>query len=484
MPIDRNLLFILADQLRPDFLGCYGARFIETPNIDRLAARGVLFQRAYSEHPICVPARASLLTGIHATKLGVTDNGLAIRPDYERCGVHTWPELLAGRGYYTSAIGKMHFYPWDARFGFQHRVIAEDKRWIYIRDDYYHYLHARGLRKYHLKEHEGYQENKAAVINLLPWEHQWDHFVGEQTRQFLREYGREGPFALMVGFPGPHCPYDPAPEFLRGIDENAMPEPVPDPGDAPGIHAKMVAGNLGAWNGVDYSTFSPAQKRKVRAHYAALVKQIDYEIGGIVATLEAQGLLDSTTIVFTSDHGDYLGDRNLIGKGHFFESSFHVPMIACGPGIAVGQTSTELVALTDVTATLLAHGGCEVPAHMDARPLPSVGIAGASGRDHLFGALHDGWLWYEGPWRYSKYASGEVFLYNVEQDPLEQQNRVDDPACRAIAHEYDAKLTAAVMASTLESYHERRVYVRDLSQTPEFGYEGWQRPYPRRVDER
>ena len=484
MPDRPNLLFILADQLRADFLGCYGARFVSTPNIDGLAASGIRYTRACSEHPLCVPARTSLLTGMHATKTGVLDNGLFIRGDYRACGFETWPELLADSGYYSAAIGKMHFYPWDASLGFQRRVIAEDKRWIHIRDDYYHYLHGRGLRKYHGNEHDGYFEHKGAIINRLPWEHQIDRFVGLEARRFLRDYGRDGPFAAMVGFPGPHCPYDPDPEFLRGLDPAAMPEPVPDPGDAEGIRASAVAGNLLPWNGVDYSTFTREQKLRVRAHYAALVRQIDDEVGQILTTLDALGLLRNTVIIFGSDHGDYLGDRNLIGKGHFFESSFHVPLIVTPPASEGGRVCDDLVTLTDVTATMLRLAGCEVPAHMDSRPLPGLDATGTRGRDHVFGALSNGWLWYEGDWRYSKYATGEAFLYNVAEDPLEQVNRLDDPGCRALARQFDARLTTAVMENMTESMHAERVYVSDLSQRPDFGREGWRRPYPRHIADR
>ena len=113
-----NIIFIMPDQLRHDFLSCYGATFVETPNIDALCNQGICYRHAYSEHPVCVPARASLLTGMNAIKTGVLDNGQYLRPDYRACGLQTWPELLNNEGYHTVATGKMHFYPWEKRFGF------------------------------------------------------------------------------------------------------------------------------------------------------------------------------------------------------------------------------------------------------------------------------------------------------------------------------------------------------------------------------
>jgi arylsulfatase len=468
----------MPDQLRPDFLGCYGAGFVATPHIDGLAARGVRFNRAYSEHPVCVPARAALLTGRHAVRTGVLDNGLFVRPDYAACGLATWPELLARGGYHTAGIGKMHFYPWDAALGFQYRRIAEDKRWLHIRDDYYHYLRAHGQRKYHGNEHAGYHEQKGAIVNRLPWELQPDHFVGLEADRFIRAYGREQPFALMIGFPGPHCPYDPAADWLARIDPAAMPAPIPDAGHTPGLRARNIAGNRRPWNGVDYTEFTDAQKRRLRAHYAALVEQIDHEVGAVVAALRDADLLENTVIIVASDHGDYLGDHGLIGKGHFYESSFHVPLIVAGPGVERGAARDDLVALTDVTATLLRLGGVEAPTYLDSRPLPGVGIAGATGRDHLIGALGDAWMIQAGPWRLARYGGGEAVLFDLAADPTEQHNLIDDPGHRRIARDLDGRLTDWMMAAMVDAHAAQRVYTADLSQDVAFGREGWQRRYP------
>ena len=474
-----NIVFILADQLRPDFLSCYGMRAIATPHIDSLASRGIRFDRCYSEHPVCVPARTSLLTGLHAVKTGVLDNGLFLRPDHRACGLDTWPERLSEAGYYTAAIGKMHFYPWDARLGFQYRRIAEDKRWQHIRDDYYHYLRSHGERKYHGNEHEGYFDQKGAIVNRLPFELQPDHYVGLEACRFISEYGAEGPFAMMVGFPGPHCPYDPAPDFLERVQWDLLPEPVPDAGHTPGIRAQNIAGNKGAWNGVDYTEFTRDQMLRIRAHYAALVLQIDHEVGQIVGALRERDLLDDTVFILSADHGDYLGDHSLIGKGHFFESSFHVPLIVSGPGVERGGVSQDLVTLTDVTATLLTLAGVPVPAHLDSRPLPAVAGVSAAGRERIIGALGGAWMIQEGDWRLSKYATGETLLFNLREDPDEQNNLAADPAYAVTYRDLDARLTTWIMRAVIESHHPERVYVRDLSQDPTFGREGWRRPYPR-----
>ncbi|MDE0966247.1 MAG: sulfatase-like hydrolase/transferase, partial [Candidatus Latescibacteria bacterium] len=140
-----NILFLMPDQLRPDFLSCYGADFIDTPNIDSLAGEGTLYRNAYSTSPVCVTARHNILTGLNSIRAGVLNNGQFIRPDYAACGISTWPELLGENGYHTAGIGKMHFYPWDAMMGYDERVICEDKRWLHIQDDYADFLAQKGL---------------------------------------------------------------------------------------------------------------------------------------------------------------------------------------------------------------------------------------------------------------------------------------------------------------------------------------------------
>ncbi len=475
-----NLIFIMPDQLRYDFLSCYGACFLETPNIDRLAEKGVRYARAYSASPLCVPARASLLTGLNAVKNGVMSNAEWLRPDLSACGIRTWPETLSEAGYYTAAIGKMHFSPWDATHGFQYRSIAEDKRWPFIRDDYFRYLQEHGLRKLHGNEHLGYHENRGAIINNLPWEHSVDHFVGQEACQFIRLYGEEGPFAMMVGFPGPHCPYDPSEEFLEGIDENAMPPAIPEArGDTPKIRENCITGNRQPWNGVDYSVFTDAHKRKIRAHYAALVKQIDYEVGQILVALTEKGIRESTIVILSSDHGDYLGDHNLIGKGSFYEASTHVPMIVHVPWMTETRECDELVELTDVTATLLHFAGQRAPGYMDSKPLPDLGIEMSAPRDCVVGMNSSGWMLFDGTWKLSKYGTGEVTLFDLKDDPKELVNRVREPKCLDRYMDMDTRLSQSIMQSMAIANEDKTVDPRNsLWSSRRYGMQGRMRIYP------
>jgi arylsulfatase A-like enzyme len=421
---------------------------------------------------------------MNAIRNGVLDNGQFLRPDYAACGTRTWPERLRDAGYYTAAVGKMHFYPWDLHLGFQYRLIAEDKRWIHIRDDYAQFLRAHGYRKLHGSEHPGYYEHKGAVLSALPWEYTVDRFVGQGACQFIDRYGRDGPFAMMVGFPGPHCPYDPVPAFLDQVDPEALPAAVPEvEGDAPLLRRRNVESNRLSWNGVDYGEFTAPQKRRIRRHYAASVNQIDHEVGDILDALQRNGLLDNTVIVFSSDHGDYLGDHNLIGKGTFFESSIHVPLLVRLPGQAAPRTCDHLVTLTDITPTLLALAGCQTPAYFDAIPLPDLGLDGPPPRDVVVGTMQGGWMVYDGAWRLARYSTGESVLFHITEDPDEQHNRYADPACLDTRSRLEVTLTQAIMHSIHEANHDQRLYTSGLSQQSWFGREGWQRPYPRSLEE-
>ena len=485
-----NLVFIMPDQLRHDFLACYGADFIDTPHIDALCDQGVRYSRAYSAHPVCVAARASLLSGMDAIKTGVLDNAQYLRPDYLQCGLNTWPELLAERGYTTVATGKMHFYPWEKRFGFDRRLIAEDKLWGFIQDDYYHFLQERGHKKTSFVDEPAYHQNHMALVSPLPWECSVDHWVGDQTARWIEAYEGESPFAVMVGFPGPHSPYDPAEEYAT-FQPADMPEPIPAveadnalmraPGARPDGARRRGRGGGGkkTWYAVDNPN-PPTRETYLyqRACYTGLVKQIDLEVGRITQALERAGKLDDTVIVFSSDHGDYLGDHGLSGKGTYYEASCHVPMIVRDPRRCEGSVCDDLVTLTDVTATLLSLAGVDVPSYMDSRPLPGIGLQGAEPREQIFGFLRSGAMLLDREWKFVRYPGG-VHLFNLRDDPTEQRNRATDPTVADICRRLDAELWTQVTGSMDEGNFAQRICpTTSHSSSSDFGRVGYERRYP------
>lgn len=474
-----NLLFIMPDQLRHDFLSCYGAEFIETPHIDSICQNGVRYARAYSPSPLCVPMRSSLLTGLNSIRTGVLSNGEYLRPDFEACGIVTWPAMLHEMGYHTCSIGKMHFYPWEASMGFDDRIICEDKRWLIVEDDYQKYLKKKGLRKLGGSEHVGYQENRGAIVHQHCYEDSWDGFVGNETVRYIREYSKDSPFAMMVGFPGPHCPYDPSPEYADLFSPDDMPEPYGIAPDEPADFVeKTVRGSLGSWNGVDYSEFTSKHKRKIRAHYAGLVKQIDQKVGEIIAALKETGRYNNTVIIFCSDHGDYLGDHGMVGKGTFFEGSARVPLIVGNLGLETPHVHENPASIADITATLLRLGGCEIPSYMDSQPLADIAIEGAEARERVFGFVSDASMNYDGRWKLVRYSNGWSALFDVEEDPAEQHNRINDPQCQEIRERLDRELASEMLSSIHRANAEKNHETDPFDTAFGNGESRWQRLYP------
>jgi len=479
LPVERpNILFLLADQLRWDFLGCYGAGFARTPHLDRLAAQAVVYERAVSQHPVCIPARAALLTGCNALTTGVLANNLWLRPDHAACGMPGWPALLAEGGYHTAAIGKMHFIPWDAPEGFATRVIAEDKRHVHIEDDYHAHLAAKGLRKSRGWEMPGYTEHKMACVSPLGDDDQVDVWVGRQAVRFLDAHEAGEPWALMVSFPGPHDPYDPPAERAGRFALDAMPASRPDTPESLHLRRPIALQHRGGSSRVDLDDFPEAARRRVRAHYAALVEMIDEQVGAILDAVDRRGECGRTLVVLASDHGDFLGDYGLLGKSLFLEPAMHVPLLARWPGAAGGARSRRLVTVTDLFATVLAAAGIASPTGRDSFPLPGLGLGDRPGRPHALCALAEGSCIDDGHYRLARYADGLATLYDLEQDPGETRNLVADPVAAGVRERLDALLAAEALRAVAAGHDEKRYPYVTMTAGHPAHRRGWQRPYP------
>jgi arylsulfatase A-like enzyme len=476
--VDRrpNILFVFPDQLRADYVGCYGAGFARTPAIDALAAEGMVYERALSMHPVCVPARAALLTGCNALSTGVLDNTHWLRPDHASCGMPSWPSLLSAAGYHTEAVGKMHFIPWDLSEGFDHRVISEDKRHTLIEDDYSDYLAGHGLKKLRGWEEEGYIENRMASISAIPAEHQVDTWVGRQAVDFLNTYYGDKPFACMVAFPGPHDPYNPPREWAELFDAADMPAPLPGNADTEIFRPDHIRSHSGGSARVDLATFPEAVKRRIRAHYCALVAMIDAQLGAIVAAADGRTDGRDTIIIFAADHGDFLGDYDFLGKNLFFDAAMHVPLIVRMPGGARGERSKALVTVTDIFATLLAAAGVPHDTGRDSVPLPGA-APDAPRRTHALGALANGLAVDDGRYRLARYANGLATLYDFAGEG-ERRNLIDRPDAQEVRSRLDALLATAVLGATDAGQQDKRYPYVTVTPGHPAHRRGWQRPYP------
>ena len=262
-----------------------------------------------------------------------------------------------------------------------------------------------------------------------------------------------------------------------------MPNSIPEvPEDTPLMRQACIEDNKKPWNGIDYSEFTEDNKKKIRAHYAGLVKQIDYEVGEIISTLREKKLLDNTIIVFATDHGDYLGDHNLIGKASFYESAWHIPLLVRLPGKDGDISCNELVEVKDITATLISLVGLDIPDHMDSIPLPGLGISNNCNRERIFGLLSDGWCVFDGTWKLVKYSNGEILMFNLRDDPQEQKNLIDDESYQHVYRRLDSELTQYLMMSYNSVVHDRIVDSKTLFADMRFGREGANRTFPANVD--
>ncbi len=473
-----NIIVLMPDQLRWDFLGCYGAAFAHTPAMDELASHGVRYERAISPHPLCIPARASLLTGHNALATGVLTNGCWLRPDHTECGMPSFAELLSGNGYQTAAIGKMHFIPWDIGEGFGYRRIAEDKRHVYIQDDYADYLAAHGLRKLRGVEEEGYQEHLMASVSPIPAEHQVDTWVGNEVVDFIKTQAADQPFLLMVGFPGPHDPYNPPADWIAKFAAETMPASISGTAESEAFRPGQIEHHRQGSANIDLTEFPEPTKRRIRAHYSALVSMIDHQIGRILDALEDQKLSDNTIIILTSDHGDLLGDFDLIGKNNFFEPAIHVPLVVRTPGDEHGRICNDLVTLTDLFATVLAYAGISSADPEDSYPLPLLGLSSAEPRRYAMGAIGSGTMIMDQRFKLTRYTNGVTALYDIDLDPGEQINRIDDPDLAELRAKLESQMTNDLLHNLRRANRDKTYAYATMTPDHPSHDRGWQRPYP------
>ena len=400
MPAGRNILFIMCDQLRFDYLGCYGHPHLKTPNIDALAARGVRFDRAYVQSPICGPSRMSFYTGRYMRSHGSNWNGFPLRVGEPTLGDH-----LAELGVRTALVGKTHM---AADLAGMRRLgidpgsavgvhLAECGFEPYERDDGLHptgrgatpaydrYLRAQGFDAANPWEEWA---NSAAgpdeeVLNgwllahgdkpaRIPEEHSETPYTTRRAMQFIDEAAQDGrDWCLHLSYIKPHWPYiAPAPYHdLYGLqDVVAAVRAAAERVDAHPVYRALMAQRASR-------NFSRDEVRaRVIPAYMGLIKQIDDQLGVLFRFLDERGLSDNTLIVFTSDHGDYLGDHWLGDKDFFHDCAVKVPLIVADPSPAAdrnrGTASAALVEAIDLVPSFIEFcGGTPLPHVIEGRSL-------------------------------------------------------------------------------------------------------------------
>jgi len=451
-----NILLIFTDQQRADTIHAAGNPIIRTPNLDRLAGEGVLFSSAYTPSPVCVSARCSLIHGQYPHKTGCTYNGDPMPEDRP-----TVMSLLTEAGYRTHGIGKMHFRPDpQALRGFQSREHQEELRDRVEDDDYLQFLRANGFD--HIYDPFGQRGEMYYVPQpaQMPARLHGTNWVGDRAVHFIRNADSSRPFFLFASFIHPHPPFSPPTPWNKLYRAALMPLPKKPQGyQALQTHMNRVQNRYKYRdNGIDNNLV-----RMMKAYYYACISFIDFQIGKMLQALEDTGQLDNTLIVFTSDHGEFLGDYDCFGKRSMLDSAARVPMIVRYPQrFAQGQVCEAPTSLVDVMPTILAAAGVGLTGlDLDGADLAEVAAAGgaaAYGNRIIYSQYQRQalgvYMTVNRRWKYFYSAPDrQEFLFDREQDPDETRNKAGLSLCADPLQE---------MRGSLIEYYQRHGYVDPL----------------------
>lgn len=434
-----NILFIMADQLAARYLPMYGHSLVKTPHLSRLAAEGVVFENCYSSSPLCAPARATIMNGLLPSRTGVYDNAAEFPS-----AIPTWAHYLRLNGYQTCLSGKMHFVGPDQLHGLEERLTTDiypadfgwtpDWRLRQTRIDWWYHNMTSVL-----------QPGIAEISNQL----EFDGDVLFQAKRKLYDYARftpEKPFAMAVSFTHPHDPYAARKTFwdLYTDAEIDLPSVPHMPREKLDAHSQRLY-DVSAMD--DYKV-TEVDIRAARHGYYANISYIDDLVGQLIETLRALGQLDNTVIVFTSDHGDFLGERGLWYKMSYLEPSSHVPLIIWHPKDFKSRRVNEPVSLADIMPTLSALGGTqELATPVDGRSLLPL-LNGANenpdatawGEYLAEGAVAPMYMLRRGPWKFIHTPTDPDQLFNLSDDPNELNNlAATHPLARKFRAETEAK---------------------------------------------
>ncbi|MEM8687462.1 MAG: sulfatase-like hydrolase/transferase [Pseudomonadota bacterium] len=452
-----NILFLLGESHAPDLLGAAGNPHIKTPNLDRLAARGALFDTAYCASPLCVPARAALATGRFPHESGYWDSSLA----YDG-RIDSWMKRLRGEGYQTVGIGKMHFRSDEDDYGFSEFV------------ETMHIAEGRGDLVSALR-HEGAEPNYPGLWDVWtsrygagddnPYRNYDERIAHEAVNWLTRTAPRcAQPWALSVHFIAAHAPFVTPQRFFDLYDPREVPPPIRFSKDErphhPAIdHLRQVV--------CHEDSLSLEETQKLRAAYYATVSYLDHLLGRVLDGLEEAGLAGNTLVLYTSDHGFSLGDHYIFGLFHLFEESLKVPLIMAGPGVPSGLRLGAPVSHTDLFSTILkAAGGparCEDEGMIAENLWPLIEGSAARPRPifaeyHGTATLSGGYVVREGAIKLIHFVGMAPQLFDLSCDPHEAKNLAHEPAHQTLLARMTSLLHAFVDPDAVDAQakHDQR----------------------------
>lgn len=422
-----NILLITTDQQRFDTINAWGNQSIFTPHLNYMAAMGTSFTGCYASCPICVPSRTTIMTGIEGYESGVVSNADHRAFMEARTAKRlTLPAMLTDAGYQTCAKGKMHFEPARACYGFEHMTLPLD---------YMRACDKRGDRV-RPKVHGIGECLMEPVISTVEARDSMTTWIGDEAIDFIETRDPLRPFFLWTSFTKPHPPFDPCRDFWELYQQISMPEPVY--GDWSHSLEDTPQGFLaGSYENTDMHLFGPEQIAASRRAYYACITQVDYQLGRLFGALREHGLFENTWILFTSDHGEMLGDHYMSQKNLFFEGSAHVPFILVPPaGRAIPHNNQVdgVITLADVFPTILAMAGLTPPEDGSGENLlPFLSGKGQKEKRFYGDSLHTNFCVMEDRKKliYTRIGSS-MLLFDLEKDPMERHNLADDPKYREV----------------------------------------------------
>lgn len=449
MPQD-NILLITTDQQRFDTINAWGNQSIFTPHLNYMAAMGISYKNCYASCPICVPSRTTIMTGRQGYESGVISN--ATHETFMRaCTAErsTLPAVLTDAGYQTCAKGKMHFEPARANYGFEHMKLPLD----YMREYDKKQLLARP------KAHGIGECEMEPVISTVDVKDSITTWIADEAIDFLETRDDTRPFFLWTSFTKPHPPFDPCRDFWELYDGIPMPAPVT--GDWSKTVEETPQGFLaGAYENTNMHLLGAEQKLASRRAYYACITQIDYALGRLFGALREHDLFKNTWIIFTSDHGEMLGDHHMSQKNLFFEGSAHVPLFIMPPqGREIPHNiSQEAPAdLADLYPTILSMAGLSSPVEVSGKNLLEP-----LSEDRLFfgNSLNKNFCVMEKRVKlvYSS-VGNHTLLFDLNQDPMEQHDLSDDPAYAQTLSRLRQLLAAHTAQYTPEALNEKGEFI-------------------------
>ena len=437
-----NVLFLISDDLN-NMLGCYGDPFAKTPNIDRLAARGVRFDRAYCTFPLCGPSRNALLTGLYPNSTGILANAQIFRQTIP--SQVSMPQAFRNAGYFAARIGKLYHYNVPKSIG----TNGHDDPGSWEME-----LNPAGVDRLEEEPHI-FSLTPGQFGGTLSWfaspktdRYHTDGLMADDAEWVLERCAKrtDRPFFLAVGFFRPHTPYVSPKSYFDLYPEKEMPV-------VQGVKEDQVdipPAGLGSYK-KEQDKLTDNLRRQCRQAYYASISFMDAQVGRVVDALDRLGLADNTIIVFTSDHGYHMGEHGLWQKQSLFEESSRVPLLIVAPGAKKGGVAQSPMSHIDLFPTLAELSGVKMPANVQGQSLvamlkdPMVAGRGwaitqvvRGGGFRRFGAspavADDGRRFFgyslrTPRWRYTEWDEGERGreLYDHDVDPRELTNLADQP---------------------------------------------------------